>query len=340
MGEADNQIPNYKGYLFVSDERLEGDKFAYKLNKGTKRIFVSPALYEALDDDLENTMEALSIKDLSDYAINEISNPVLQSLKQYDTNEQIKEIESKSKVGSTAEDDEVADGDKIRMLITITDLYCDVDNTAPDFVDPELDELKVSPVIYDQQGKVLVSTGKEFPLEYEGYIIEKQLRHYRLEESKMWFDLDLEKAKEAWLGNVEFVLKSDYSRYLDYQVTEVQYQLQWLEKDENTDSYRSLSMTKKVFKPQSGRIGESSSNGHYSTDEVVACASKLSQAIEQIDLRMRAAYIQLDFEDDKYRKLFSELAGAMGYQLEALDDNVRQNLGNELKNATHILSLK
>lgn len=337
MADQEQFIPSYKGYNFISDDRLDGEKFAYKLNTGTKYLYVSPGIYEGLYNEFDETIQTIKIKDLSNVSLKDIQNPVIQELKQFDKKKQ-KNINSLSKQDTSQLNVDDQPGKLVRLLITIPQMYCDVDNSAPDFVDPELDELRVSVVLYNSEGDLITASGKEHVLNYNGYDIEKTLREYSLEGVQIWFDLNMDKAKEAWLGSVDFVLKSDYERYLNYKVTEANYHLQWLEKDEDSNNYRSLSMTEKIYKPHLHR--SQSEENSYTHSEILNLVERLNRAIKKVDWRTGGAYVNLEKVPDDHESLIEDIADELGFVIDRLDDELIEELSQKNKKATHMIALK
>jgi len=338
MADKGQFIPSYKGYKFISDDRLNGEKFAYKLNSGTKNLYVSPGIYEGLYNDFDEIIQTIKIKDLSKVSLKDIQNPVLQDLKQFDKKQRGKNVNSLSQQDTAQVNEDEQPGKLVRLLITIPRMYCDVDNKAPDFVDPELDELRVSVVLYNSEGDLITASGKEHTLSYNGYDIEKTLREYSLEGVQIWFDLNMDKAKEAWLGSVDFVLKSDYERYLNYKVTEADYHLQWLEKDEDRNNYRSLSMTKKVYK---SHLHKPQTEEHsYMHSEILEVVKRLNRAIKKVDWRTGGAYVNLKKVPEDHEALIEDIADELGFVIDRLDDELIEELSKKNKKATHMIALK
>lgn len=329
--KSGTNVPEYKGYTFVSDERLEGDSFAYKLNRGTHRLFVSPDIYNRLDDNFERHVKELKIRDVSKQDRLEFTNPVLQELKQYDLGLQLRQIEEKrEQLAARGELQDVP----VRVLITIPKLLTDVENAAPDFVDPELDKLKVSLVMKDVAGELLLSSGQEFTLQYEGYDIDRSLREYSLKTPMMQIELDSDQARALWLGAVEFHLKSDYERYLDYSVEVVHYRLQWLEEVAGSSEFVSLASAYKVFRPEVRGPVES-----YTEVEIREAAELIRQLSEQIDIQKKGAYVNMPVENERLEELVMVLGEALGYTIDRLPADLVEEEKEKGNPVSHMIAL-
>lgn len=57
------QVADYKGVRFVRDEKLTGRKYAVKYKDGDE-VYVSPAVYELLQTDLDSVAQTLRVKEL------------------------------------------------------------------------------------------------------------------------------------------------------------------------------------------------------------------------------------------------------------------------------------
>jgi len=130
-------------------------------------------------------------------------------------------------------------------------------------------------------------------------------------------------------------IQSKFPRYVYYYVKEADHNLEWFQKDENSGEIRSLSATKKKYKPP-----KISGKEEFSSKEIMKVADMLARAIKKIDLRTKSAYVKFNTDKGRLEPLIIGLAERLGYEIEALERDFIRQLEREGIPASHKISLK
>lgn len=323
----------YRTFEFVKHANLNEGKFAYKVHADSHRLFVSELLFKDLLQRKEKAVNELKIKDVSDQRADEDGNHFVKELKARDRNTENGKLFGylKQIAQNHGKNQQPVPSGKERIVLTIPYLLVDVENKAPDFVDPEIDEPRISLVIRDKKGKLLFAEGREYPLAYEGYDLDRSLRQYQYQKANIYFDLEPEMARKMWTGSLEVVIKSDYERYLSYYIHDMEYRLSWLSNDKETDSAEVVwSISKHLeqdYKPAQ----------RFSKQQVREAAEYLKEIINRYDEDKGGALVQLDRKDDEFQALLNAMAAGFDFRIDPLDESLSEELGEEGITASHML---
>ncbi|MEX0844178.1 MAG: hypothetical protein WD022_02810 [Balneolaceae bacterium] len=223
----------------------------------------------------------------------------------------------------------------IRILLKIESIVCEVENDAPDFIDPKNDtpKFKVNPVAEVSE---LTDIFKEnYELELNNRQTEDKRMVWNLKQGGIWFDIEMDEVRKVWLSDFSFYIESAKPRYLAYYLKDVVHNIEWLQKDEKTGEIRSLSNFKKKFTPPP--ISEKST---YSGSEILKCADMLARAIKKIDIRTGSALVKFNTEMGRLEPLLKGLSEKLGYKIAALDNETIMKQDEKGESVSHSISLK
>lgn len=223
----------------------------------------------------------------------------------------------------------------IRILLRIGDIECEVENDAPDFVNPVEDHpvLTVTPEadLKDITDAFLDS----YPLELNKRKSKGDKMVWNLPGGGIWFDMKMDNVKEVWLSEFSFFIESDKPRYLAYYIHNVEHNIEWLQPDVKSGEIKSLSTFKKKFTPP-----PVSEKNTYSGAEILKCADMLGRAIGKIDMRTQEALVRFNTEKGNLEPMLIGMADKLGYSVKALDKEVIAREGDKGKSVSHSISLK
>lgn len=223
----------------------------------------------------------------------------------------------------------------VRILLRIDAIVCEVENDAPDFVDPLEDHPQLLIHTVDEVSELTDAFKEKFELELDERRTKDNQIVWSLKREGIWFDIDMDDVKKVWLTDFDFYIESEKPRYLIYYIKDVEHNVEWLQRDENSGEIRSLSNFRKKFK-----VPKVSEKSTYKGAEVIKCADMLSRAIRKIDLRTGSALVKFNTELGRLEPLLKGLADKLGYKIEALDKESIRSLENKGLNVSHSISLK
>ena len=222
-----------------------------------------------------------------------------------------------------------------RILIKLQSIECEVDNSAPDFVTVEDDELflKVQPSP-DVNLKV-PGLERTFPIRFKRYLPDGSGLLLELEQPGIWFDILIDEVKDIWIADLVFTIESKHERYLNYYINKLDHRLEWLQPDIRTGEIKSMSVSTKKFKPP--RISGKES---FSAQEVIRCADMIGRAVRKIDIRTSGAYVKFNTDKGRLEPLIIGIAEKLGYTIEPLDKGDILSMENDGLNVSHAIYLK
>lgn len=223
----------------------------------------------------------------------------------------------------------------IRILLRIESIECEVENDAPDFVDAKEDSprLMVKP-----EADVTNLTDvfmKSYPLTLNKRKSKENVLVWELEHEGIWFDTKMDNVKEIWLSDFDFYVESEKPRYLFYYINDVEHNIEWLQKDNETGEIRSLSNFKKNFSPP-----PVSGKDNYSGTDVMKCADMLGRAIRKIDIRTGSAMVKFNTDKNRLEPLLIGMADRLGYKIEKIDQETILRKEEEGEKVSHFISLQ
>ena len=226
----------------------------------------------------------------------------------------------------------IAEG-KVRIQVNIRNILCSIENLAPDFLN-----------IWDDHPKLIVQTGalsladtiksQELAVEVPENAKPGEELSLIVKENQIWFDVDNELAGDIWSSTCVFRLKSEYERYLQYNIAQISYELKWLQHDLKDNVIRSISLTRKVFHPAPEEMEET-----FRLEEVIKVSDMLGRAIKKIDLRTGSAYVRFNDDNGRLEPLIIEMGKKLGYQIGRIDKSTREKMEIRGDRVSHIISL-
>jgi hypothetical protein len=223
----------------------------------------------------------------------------------------------------------------IRILLRIGDIECEVENDAPDFVDP----LEDHPVLTVTPEADLKDITNAFMDSYPLVLNKRKSREdkivWSLPGGGIWFDMEMDNVKEVWLTEFSFFIESEKPRYLAYYIRDVEHNIEWLQPDAQSGEIRSLSTFKKKFTPP-----PVSERNVYSGGEILKCADMLGRAIKKIDMRTQEALVRFNTEKGNLEPLLIGMAEKLGYTVKSLDKEVIEREGERGRSVSHSISLQ
>lgn len=225
-----------------------------------------------------------------------------------------------------------------RLYFSFDKITCEVENSAPDFVDIKKDNPLLRLSVQDRYGDEVMELDQDIELKLISSDTDKENTGkvvFKTKENGLWVDLNYEDIKDIWVGNVVLDIISNFSRYLHYYVREADHTLEWFQKDERSGEIKSLSATKKTYKPPKVTGKE-----EYNSQEIMRTAEMLHRAIKKIDLRVKCAYVKFNTDKGKLEPLIIGLADKLGYEVQPLDKHTIQQLEQDEISASHEIRLK
>lgn len=222
----------------------------------------------------------------------------------------------------------------IRILLRIDAVECEIENDAPDFIDPKEDLPKLKVSTEEDVSDLTDAFSQEYPLELNKRKSSEGTFVWEMAQGGIWFDIKMDEVKKIWLSNFSFYIESEKPRYLAYYIKDVEHNIEWLQTDEKTGEIRSLSNFKKKFFPP--KIPQKKT---YSSSEILKCADMLGRAIRKIDMRTGSALVKFNTEMGRLEPLIIGIGDKMGYRIEALNKETINKLEEKGENVSHLISL-
>lgn len=224
---------------------------------------------------------------------------------------------------------------KARILLRLEGIKCEVENSAPDFISTDQDEVSLKIDLPDHV-KISIS---EFEQNYSLELIkenkEDSTAFFKPENNCIWFDINIDQVKDVWVADLSFSIESKNSRYLAYYIKEVDHQFEWLQPDMKSAEIKTMSISKKKYKAP-----KISGKETFSATEVIRCADMLNRSIRKIDLRIGGAYVKFNTDKGKLEPLIVGIAEQLGYVIEALPKEIILDMEVSDQNVSHSIFLK
>lgn len=228
----------------------------------------------------------------------------------------------------------IEDG-KARILLKLQNIECEVENTAPDFVSVEDDEVSI---IVQPSQEVNISIPKleqSFKVEFKRYQSDGNGAVFKLTQETIWFDIEVDQVKDIWIADLNFRLESKHARYVAYYITSLNHQLEWLQPELKSGEIKSMSVSSKKFKPPKISGKES-----FSATEVIRCADMIGRSIRKIDLRTGGAYVKFNTDKGRLEPLIIGIGEKLGYIIEPLEKVTILSMEADGKNVSHAIYLR
>ncbi len=222
-----------------------------------------------------------------------------------------------------------------RILLKLQNIECEVENSAPDFISVEDDEVGLT---IEPSQEVQLSVPKleqAFQVTFVRALPEGNGAQFKLKQESIWFDIEVDQVKDIWIADLSFRLESKHGRYLAYYITSLNHQLEWLQPDLKTGEIKSMSVSTKKFKPPKISGKES-----FSATEVIRCADMIGRSVKKIDLRTGGAYVKFNTDKGRLEPLIIGIGEKLGYIIEPLEKETILAMEDEGKNVSHAIYLK
>ncbi len=227
------------------------------------------------------------------------------------------------------------DADKVRILLKLQNIECIFENNAPEFIDVSRDEVTIEITPTSQIKGKIDGLQASYPLTLRDTKINSDKAIFELNQTFIFFDIDIDYVKDIWVSNIDFHLNSKFERYLFYYITSLDHQLEWLQTDIKTGEIKSLSISSKSYK-----VPIIAPHMRYSASEVIRCADMIGRSTQKIDLRTGGAYVKLNTNKGRLEPLIVSMAEKLGYVIKALDTETIQKMDANGKNVSHSIYLK
>lgn len=224
---------------------------------------------------------------------------------------------------------------KARILIKFEQGVCEFENSAPDFIAFNLDEVKLKIDLPNENPLKIAEFDKSYPVFLKEKKESNEEALFSFNEDGIWFDINIDQVKDIWVADLIFNLESKNSRYLAYYINEFDHQFEWLQPDLKTGEIKTMSISKKKYK-----VPKISGKEMFTSSEVIRCADMLNRAIHKIDLRIGGAYVKFNTDKGKLEPLITGIADKMGYKIEPLPKDLIIDLGINGNNVSHSIFLK
>ncbi|SMO91422.1 hypothetical protein [Gracilimonas mengyeensis] len=223
----------------------------------------------------------------------------------------------------------------VRILIKIHGIECEVENDAPEFVDPFEDEpnLTLCPDV-DVSG-ITNAFKKSYKLRLNKKESNEESIVWELSDKGVWFDIKMDQVKDIWLADYHFQIESSKPRYLAYYISNLEHRIEWLQVHEKSGEIRSLSEFNKKFSP--APIAEKDT---YTGSDILKCCEMLARAAKRIDLRTKSAMVKFNTEKGRLYSLLKGMAEKMGYDINPLDKETVLKKEQKGEMVSHLITLK
>ena len=224
---------------------------------------------------------------------------------------------------------------KARILLKLDLIECEVDNSAPDFVSVEEDEINLIVQPSSEVNLNIPVLENPFPITFKRYLPDGSGVMLALKQVCIWFDILVDQVKDVWIADLSFSIENKHNRYLHYYIKKLDHQLEWLQPDIRTGEIKSMSISTKRFKPPKITGKES-----FSSTEVIRCADMIGRAVRKIDIRIGGAYVKFNTDKGRLEPLIIGIADKLGYNIEPLDKQDILSMEKDGLNVSHAIYLK
>jgi hypothetical protein len=228
----------------------------------------------------------------------------------------------------------IEDG-RARILLRMQTIECEVENSAPDFISVEDDELFLSVQPSQEVNVSIDALDQSFPVEFVRYNPDGNGVILKPKKESIWFDIDVEQVTDIWIADLSFRIENKHSRYLAYYITKLDHRLEWLQPELRTGEIKSMSISTKKFKPP-----KITGKEMFSSVEVIRCADMIGRSVRKIDLRTGGAYVKFNTDKGRLEPLIIGIAEKLGYVIDPLDKETIVQMDQEGKNVSHAIYLK
>lgn len=222
-----------------------------------------------------------------------------------------------------------------RILLKLQNIESEVENSAPDFISVEEDEVRLQVQPSQEVNISIPKLDQTFPVEFKRNLPEGKGAMFKLVQESIWFDIEIDLVKDIWIADLSFHLESKHNRYLAYYITSLNHQLEWLQPELRSGEIKSMSISTKKFKPPKISGKES-----FSATEVIRCADMIGRSIRKIDLRTGGAYVKFNTDKGRLEPLIIGIGEKLGYIIEPLDKETVLTMDDEGKSVSHAIYLK
>ena len=228
----------------------------------------------------------------------------------------------------------IKDG-KARILLKLEGIKCEVENSAPDFISTEQDEVTLK-IDLPNHARISISEFEQnYSLALKKEDKENSIVTFKMDSSYIWFDINIDQVKDVWVADLSFSIISKNSRYLAYYIKELDHHFEWLQPDMKSGEVKTMSISKKKYKAP-----KISGKETFSATEVIRCAEMLNRSIRKIDLRIGGAYVKFNTDKGKLEPLIVGIADQLGYVIEALPKEIILDMEASDQNVSHSIFLK
>ncbi len=228
----------------------------------------------------------------------------------------------------------IKDG-KARILLRLEEIKCEVENSAPDFISTEQDEVALK-IDLPNEARISISEFEQnYSLALKKEDKENSIVTFKMDSSSIWFDINIDQVKDVWVADLSFSIVSKNSRYLAYYIKELDHHFEWLQPDMKSGEVKTMSISKKKYKAP-----KISGKETFSATEVIRCADMLNRSIGKIDLRIGGAYVKFNTDKGKLEPLIVGIADQLGYVVESLPKEIILDMEASDHNVSHSIFLK
>lgn len=225
----------------------------------------------------------------------------------------------------------ISDGE-VRIRVHVLSLHCQIENTAADFLNLEDDGPLLSIALADSELDKYVDIQKR---ELVVNIDASTSDYYMLNlKEEIWFDVNMALVGAVWKSDFKFTIESKYPKYLKYVIEDLDHEVQWLQTDPKTQEIKSVSHSRKKFKPQ-----PVSEETLFTLEEIARASDMLGRAIKKIDLRTGSAFVRFNSEKGRLDPLIIRIAEKLGYVVEVIDSEMARRLEIKGDRVSHKISL-
>ncbi len=228
----------------------------------------------------------------------------------------------------------IKDG-KARILLKLEGIKCEVENSAPDFITTEQDEVTLKIDLPTESRINIADFDQLYKLELKKNSKEDSTAEFKLKNTSIWFDINIDQVKDVWVADLSFSLVSKNSRYLAYYIKELDHHFEWLQPDMKSREIKTMSISKKKYKAP-----KISGKETFTATEVIRCADMLNRSIRKIDLRIGGAYVKFNTDKGKLEPLIVGIGDQLGYVIEALPKELVLDMEASGQNVSHSIFLK
>ncbi len=221
---------------------------------------------------------------------------------------------------------------EVRIRVHVLSLYCQIENTAPDFLSLEEDTpYLIIDVADDEVAKFIDIQKRELVVNIDASTKEYYVLNLK---EDIWFDVNMALVGAVWKSDFKFTIESKHPKYLKYTIEDLDHEVQWLQADPKTNEIKSVSDSRKKFKPQ-----PVSGETLFSLEEISRASDMLGRAIKKIDLRTGSAFVRFNSEKGRLDPLIISIAEKLGYLVEVIDSEMARRLEIKGDRVSHKISL-